>query len=80
MLLVVVVMVVFDVPGSEREGEIVITLRGLQTEADCLSLVLALMVERQQGRHCVLLHLPHLPHHPLSRHLEHVETFLQLES
>ena len=75
--MLVLLLVVFDVPGPEREGEIVITQRGLQTEADCLSLVFALMVERQQGRHRVL---PHHHHHPLSRHLEHVETFLQLES
>ena len=55
-------MVVFIVSGPQREGEIVITLGGLQAEADRFSLVLAVTVESQQGGHCVL------PQPPLSRH------------
>ena len=56
MLLLFVVVVV----GPQREGEVVITPGGLQAEADRLSLVLAVTVERQQAGHRVL------PQPPLS--------------
>ena len=67
--MVVVVVVMLDLfvglfvgllvgPGPQREGEIVVALGRLQTETDRLPLVLAVMVERQQGAHCVLPHPP----------------------
>ena len=72
MVMVVVVVVVVVVPGPEREGEVVQALGRLQAQTGRLSLGLAVVVERQQGPHCVLpLPLP-LPHSPLTltRHLE----------
>ena len=54
--------------GPQREGEIVITPGGLQAEADRLSLVLAVTVERQEAGHGVL------PQPPLSGHLEDPDT------
>ena len=60
----VLVVDLFVAPGPQREGEIVVALGRLQAETDRLSPVLAVMVERQQGAHCVL------PHPPLARHLE----------
>ena len=57
-MVVVMMMVLLVVPGPQREGEIVVALGRLQAETDGLSLVLAVMVERQQGAHCVLPHPP----------------------
>ena len=54
--------------GPQREGEIVITPGGLQAEADRLSLVLAVTVERQEAGHGVL------PQPPLCGHLEDPDT------